>query len=101
MIVVLAAWIEGCVTNLALKITLQVLPDGQFGTASPAKNCLLVPFTPGPNLYRMVCQSRVAIFAGVKHSAAPHLDRGDIARTAIVLAARLRIKIESTHFARF
>jgi hypothetical protein len=67
--VVLAAWVEGRVTNRTLKTTLQILLDSQFGAAGTAENCPPVPFTLGPDLYRMVCQNRVAIFARIKHAA--------------------------------
>lgn len=101
MIVVLAAWVEWRVTDRALKTALQILLDGQFGAAGTAENRPVVPFTLGPNLYRMVCQNRVAIFARIKHTAAPHLDGDDVGWPVIVLAPSPQIKFQATHFAQF
>ena len=98
---VLAAWVEGRVTNRTLKTALQILLYGQFGAAGTAENRPMIPFTLGPDLYRMVSQSRVAILTGVKHTAAPHLDGDDVGWPAIVFAPSLRINIQATHFAQF
>ncbi len=100
MKVVLTAGVEGCVTNHTLKTTLQVLLNGQFGAAGAAENRLVAPFTLRPNLYRMAGQSRVAVFAGVKRAATPHLDGDDVGWAVIMLATSLRIEIQTSHFRR-
>ena len=86
---VCAAWVEGRATDHTLKTALQVLLDGQFGTASTAENRLLIPFTFRPDLDWMICHSRMAVFASVIDSATPHLDRDNIVWTVIVRAAYL------------
>ena len=99
MIVVLAAGVKGCVTNRTLKTTIEILLNGQLCAASTAENGHVVPFALRPKFDRMVGESRVAIFARVKRTAAPHLDGDDVGRTVIVFAPSLRVEIQASHFA--
>jgi hypothetical protein len=99
MMVVLAARVERCVTNHALKTTIKVLLNGQLGAAGAAENGPVAPLTLRPNLDRMVGKSRVAIFARVKRAATPHLDGHDVGWAVIVFAPSLHIEIQAPHFA--
>jgi hypothetical protein len=69
----------------------QILPDGQFSTASPAQNRLLVELSATPDARVVTGFCLVAIKTGIIRPAAFELDRHDIKRTAIVSAARARI----------
>ena len=51
----------------------------------------------GPNLDWMIGKSLVAIFARIVDTTTLRLNRDDVRRTVIMLAACLRIQIDATH----
>jgi len=82
-----------------LKLTLQILLDGQLSAATTTEDRLLGPFPLRPDLARMIRQRRMAVFARVIKAAAAHLDGDDIGRPVIMPASRLRIEIQTADFA--
>lgn len=97
MVVVSAPWIEFLAATGAARFALHVLMDGQLHAASSAKDCLLLPLALGPNLDRVAGERLMAFLARIINAAALHLDRDDVHRPAIMLAARLRIQIDSVY----
>ena len=98
MIVVFAARIEGRVAFGALKVTLQILLDRQFGATSTTENRFFDPFTLRPGLGWVIGQRRMAVFAGVIQAAAAHLDGDDVGGSVVVTASRLEIKIGAVNY---
>lgn len=97
MVVVAAAGVEVPAAIRAARFALHILMYGQLRTAGPAKYCLLLPLALRPHLDRMTSQRFVTILARIIDAAALHLDRDDVCRPVIMLAARLRIQLDSAH----
>ena len=98
MVVVAACGIEGSVAGRAARVGTEVGGDGERGAAGAAQDGLLVEFGGGPGLNRMAGESVVAVLAGVKKTAALHLDGDDVQRGMVVDAAGLRIELETEDF---
>ena len=97
MIVIAAARIETRPASWAAGFALHVPTYAQLRAAGAAENCLLLPFALGPDFDPVAGECFMAILAGVVHAAALHLDRDDVRRPVIMLAARLRIQIDSVY----
>ena len=89
MIVVATPRIELRPASRAARVTLHVLENRQHRAAGAAEYCLLVPFTLGPNCYRMIGERQVAIFASIVKATTRHLDRNNVSRAVIMLATGL------------
>ena len=98
MVVVAAGVVERSLAGGAAGVALEVLGDGEFGTASSAEDGRLVPFGLLPDLDGMPGQRNVAILAGVIESAALHLDGDDVGGAVVVEAAGLGIEVQSADF---
>lgn len=96
-IVIATAGVEMPVAVWAAELAVHVLVDGQFRAAGTTENCFLVPFAGRPNFNRMIGESFVTILASVVDATTFHLDGDDVRGTVIVLAARLRVKIDAAH----
>lgn len=96
-IVIATAGVEMPVAVWAAELAVHVLVDGQFRAAGTTENCFLVPFASRPNFNRMIGESFVTILASVVDATTFHLDGDDVRGTVIVLAARLRVKIDAAH----
>ena len=72
--------------------------DAEFQFAGTAEHGWLAPFRLRPDFYRVVCQSLMAVFAGIVDAAALHPDCNDVQFRPIVSAARLRVEINPTNF---
>lgn len=59
---------------------------------------MFVEFGGGPGLNGMASKSDVAVLAGVKETAALHLDGDDVQRGKVVEAAGLRIELKTEDF---
>ena len=77
----------------ALGIRVEVVRDGQLGTARAAEDGWRFPFRWRPWLDGVVGQGIVAVFAGIICRAAFHFDGHDVEWGVVVQAARLRIEI--------
>jgi len=97
MVVIAAARVKPLAASWAAGFALHVLMDGQLRAARAAKDCFLRPLALGPDFDWVAGERFVAIFASVVHAAALHLDRDDVGGAVIVLAAGLRIEIDSAH----
>jgi len=97
MVVVSASWIEHRATARALVGAFEVLPDGQFHSANPAQDRALVPVASQPDYDFVVGQCVVAVLARIVGATALHLDRDDIHRLVVMIAAGLSIKTDSAH----
>src|ERR1700722_418974 len=89
VIVVATPRIELRPASGAARVTLHVLQNRQHCAAGAAEYCLLVPFTLGPDCYRMIGERQVAIFASIVKAATLHLDRNNVSRPVIMLATSL------------
>jgi hypothetical protein len=98
LVMLAAAGIKRGVTKRALIAACHIFVDGHFISASTAEHCGLGPFHLRPDLNRMVCQSQVALLAGVINAAAFHPDGNNIESSRIVSTAGLRIEIDSVNF---
>ncbi len=98
MVVVGAGGVEGSVAGGAAEAALEVLGDGEFGTASSAEDGRLVPFGSRPELDGMAGEGNVAILTGVVEAAAIHLDGDDVGGAVVVEATALRIEVQSVDF---
>ena len=97
MIMFSAPGIEPRSTTRAAGFALHVLSYAQLCPASPAKYRLLLPLALRPHDNRMPRERLVAIFARVIHAAALHLDRDDVRRPVVMVAASLRIQLDAAH----
>jgi hypothetical protein len=97
MVVVAAPGVELLPATRAARFALHILMYRQLRAASPAKYCLLLPLALRPHLDRMSSQRLMTILASIVNAAALHLDRDDVRRPVIMLAARLRIQLDSAH----
>ena len=79
------------------EVALHVLVNSQFRAAGATENCFPVPLVSRPNLNQMIGESFVTILASVVDATTFHLDGDDVRGTVIVLAARLRVKIDAAH----
>ena len=70
---------------------------GQLAAASPAKYRLLLPLPLRPQDNWVARKRLVAILARVIHAAALHLDRDNVRRPVVMLAACLRIQLDAAH----
>ena len=75
---------------------MQIFTDGQFRFTSAAQNCRLIEFRVRPNVYRMVGDGEVAVFASVVNAAAFHFDGDDVQGRVVMKATGLGIEIEAT-----
>ena len=79
------------------RLALHILPNRQLHPASPAQNRPLLPLPSRPNRNRMPRQRNMAILASIVDPAAPHLDRNNIHRRAVMHASRLPINLDPAH----
>ncbi len=79
------------------RLALHILPNRQLHPASPAQNRPLLPLPPPPNSNSMPRQRNMAILASIVDPAAPHLDRNNIHRRAVMHASRLPINLDPAH----
>jgi len=97
MIMFAAPGVEVLAAIRAARFALHILMYGQLRAAGPAKYCLLLPLALRPHLDGMSGQRFMAILARIVDPAALHLYRDDVRRPVIMLAARLRIQLDSAH----
>jgi len=98
VVVVAACGVELSLAGRAARVGIEVGGDGEGGAAGAAEDGFFVEFGGGPGLNRMAGESDVAVLAGVKKTAALHLDGDDIQRGMVVEAAGLRIELETEDF---
>src|SRR5712664_4113371 len=79
------------------RLAIQILPNRQLHSARPAQNRALIPFLARPHRNRMPRQPSMAILASIVDPAAPHLDRDNVRRGAVVHTPCLRVEIEPPH----
>ena len=89
--------IEPLAATRAAGLALHVLLYRQLRAAGPAKYRLLLPFALRPHLDGVVRERLVAILARVIHAATLHLDRDNVRRPVVMLAACLRIQLDAAH----
>ena len=97
MIVISTPRIERLTATWAPGFALHVLLNGEFYAAGTAEYRLLVPLPLWPDFDRVIGECGVTIFAGIVDATALHLDRNNVARSVIVLATSLRIKIDAAN----
>src|SRR5690349_22272630 len=78
MVVIAACGVELSLAGRAARVGIEVGGDGEGGAAGAAEDGFFVEFGGGPGLNRMAGESDVAVLAGVKKTAALHLDSDDI-----------------------
>jgi hypothetical protein len=93
-----AAGIESGAAGGTLVATGHIPLDAHLISAGAAQYCGLCPLRLRPNLDRMICQSFMAILAGVIDAATFHLYRDNIENGSIVCTARLCVQIDSPNF---
>ena len=98
MVVVAAGVVERSLAGGAAGVALEVLGDGEFGTAGSAEDGRLLPLRLRPDLDGMPGQRNVAILAGVVEAAALHLDGDDVGGAVVVEASGLGIEVQSADF---
>ncbi len=97
MVMIAAPGIETLTAIRAARFAMHILMYGQLRAAGPAEYRLLLPLALRPDLERVTSERIVAFLASVIHTAALHLDRDDVRRPVVMLAARLRIQLDSAH----
>ena len=79
-------------------LAIQVLTDSQLGPASATEHRLFVEFSLGPNPGSVTGQHFVAVNAGIIGSAAIEFYRNNIELAAIMLAAGMRIYLDTSYW---
>ena len=98
MVMLGAGGIECGVAMRAARVTVQIFTNGQFPFASAAQNCRLIELRGRPNVYRMVGDGDMAVFASVVNAAAFHFDGDDVQRRVVVKATGVWVEMEGTNF---
>lgn len=91
MIMQCATRIEGHPARRALRLTIQVLADGQLNPAHAAQHRFLIKLILRPNAGRILGLQFVTVEAGIVGPAAVEFDRDDVEFAAIMRAAGARI----------
>ena len=98
MIVFSTPRIEQLPAGWAPGFALPILVDGHLRATGATEYGWLAPLCLGPDVDRVIGKHRVAVFAGEVDATALHLDRNNVSGSVVVLAARLRIKVDATNF---
>jgi hypothetical protein len=93
--VIAASGIEVRVAAGTHVVTRKVLPDGQFPSAYPAQDCVLIPFLLRPNFEGMAGYRVMAFLARVERPTTFHFDSDHIYGFAVMHAAGLRVESNS------
>ena len=98
MIMLSTPRIEQLPARWAPGFALHILMDGHLRATGATEYGFSAPLCLRPDFDYVIGERGVTVFAGKVDATAFHLDRNNVSGSVIVLAARLRIKVDATNF---